>query len=265
MASAESLSAPVSPGENPKIFSSERGQRPVAASLGLVPYGRAHDLQVHLRDCILRKRLPEVILALEHPPVITLGRRGDPANITVSDETLANLGVEVHQIERGGDVTYHGPGQLVLYPIMRIDRSVRAHVAAMAQAATEVLADLGIEAAWDNDRPGLWVDNRKIAAIGVHVHHGVAIHGLAVNLSTDLSGFDLIVPCGLRDAGVTSVAEQQGRSPNPADLSEVLITRFLEASHRPTAHFLRDFELFSYLHEQDCPFDGEKAADRNGR
>jgi len=232
----------------------------MAVYLGLVPYGRAHDLQVHLRNCVLADRLPEVVVALEHPPVITLGRRGHRANITVSDAALAELGVEVHSVERGGDVTYHGPGQLVLYPIMRIGRSVRAHVTAMAQATAEVLADLGIEAAWDNDRPGLWVGNRKIAAIGVHVHHGVAIHGLAINLSTDLCGFNLIVPCGLVDTGITSVAEQVGQSPTPADLAAPLTSRFLKASGRPAAHFLRDFELFSYLDELDCPFHVVKPA-----
>jgi lipoyl(octanoyl) transferase len=172
------------------------------AYLGLVPYGNALALQRRLRERV-RSGAPATLLLLQHPAVITLGRSTKPENLLVRRDELARRGVALEQVERGGDVTYHGPGQLVGYPIRRIDRSVRAHAAAMADAMTALLAGLGIEGWWRDDCPGVWTEAGKIGAIGIDARGGVAMHGFALNLSTDLEAYQMIVPCGLQ-APVTS-------------------------------------------------------------
>ena len=181
--------------------------------------GRVEYLDAVHRMEALRARIldgdtgAETLLLLEHPPVITLGRRADAANIVVSREALAARGVTVVESTRGGDVTYHGPGQLVAYPVMRLHTGVVDHVCRLAKAAIAVAARYGIAAAFDRARPGVWAQGRKLAAVGVHVHRRVAIHGLALNVTTALDAFDLIVPCGLRDIRVTSIAELSGTRP----------------------------------------------------
>jgi len=192
------------------------------AWLGRVPYPRALALQERLRAELAAGRAPETLLLLEHEPVITLGRHARPANVLASPEALARAGIAVVATSRGGDVTLHGPGQLVGYPIFRLPRGIKAHVAGMAGAVVEVLAELGIVAEWRVSQPGVWVGNDKICAFGVHVRQRVAIHGFALNVSTDLASFRHIVPCGLSGAGLTSVARLRGRAPDLAALSERL-------------------------------------------
>ncbi len=192
------------------------------AWLGRVPYSRALALQERLRAELVAGRAPETLLLLEHEPVITLGRHARPANVLASREALARAGIAVVGTSRGGDVTLHGPGQIVGYPIFRLPRGIKAHVAGMAGAVVEVLAELGIAAAWRVSQPGVWVGNDKICAFGVHVRQRVAIHGFALNVSIDLASFRHIVPCGLSGAGLTSVARLRGRAPDLAALSERL-------------------------------------------
>jgi lipoyl(octanoyl) transferase len=156
--------------------------------------------------------------------VITLGRSAKAQNVLASAEELARRGVAVHAASRGGDVTYHGPGQLVGYPILRLRGGVVAHVEAMARGLAALLASFGVEARWRRDTPGLWVGApatppAKICAFGVHVRHRVTMHGFALNVTTALDAFDLIVPCGLRDARVTSIAALTGAAPTPAELA----------------------------------------------
>jgi lipoyl(octanoyl) transferase len=155
--------------------------------------------------------------------VITLGRSADAAHVLAPAAELARRGVTVSAASRGGDVTYHGPGQLVGYPILELGRGVVAHLEAMAAGLAALLAELGIAARWRRDVPGLWVDGAgpggapaKICAFGVHVRRRVAIHGFALNVTTDLDAFGLIVPCGLRDAAVTSIGALGGGSGVPA-------------------------------------------------
>jgi lipoate-protein ligase B len=158
----------------------------------------------------------EVILLVEHPPVITMGRRGETTGVTnlrASDEALAARGVEFMQTDRGGDITFHGPGQLVVYPIIRlIDHklSVGGYVRTLQDVVISTLAGFGIEAQTDDAGIGVWVDRRKICAFGVRVKRGVTLHGLALNVTTDLSYFDLIVPCGIADRAVTSMKQILG-------------------------------------------------------
>ena len=199
---------------------------PVWRWLGRVPFAATAREQERLRADVLRGDAPETLLLCEHDPVVTLGRSADPAHVLAPRAELARRGVEVESASRGGDVTYHGPGQLVGYPIVRLRGGILGHVTAMARAIAAVLAELGIDARWRREAPGLWVggaggdEGAKICAFGVHVHRRVAIHGFALNVARELDGFDLIVPCGLRAARTTSIAKQlaPGRSPPPLHL-----------------------------------------------
>ncbi len=177
--------------------------------LGRVPYGEGLELQQRLVEARYEDRIGNTLVLLEHPPVLTLGRNASRANILASDQFLAYRGVEVHEINRGGDVTYHGPGQLVAYPILDLrewQRDVGAFVRAVEQTIIDTLADYGIEAGRIPKLTGVWVGGRKIAAIGVHMSRWVTSHGLALNVNTDLSYFQYIVPCGLTKP-VTSMVQ----------------------------------------------------------
>ena len=200
--------------------------------LGCVGYAEAVARMESLRARILDgDGTAETLLLLEHPPVITLGRRARAEHIVVSRDALAARGVTVVDSTRGGDVTYHGPGQLVAYPVMRLRSGVVDHVRRLTGAAIAVAARFGIDAAFDRARPGVWVGNAKLAAVGVHVHRRVAIHGLALNVTTALDAFDLIVPCGLRDIEVTSIAALSGQSPAMPEVAAAFAAAFV--GHSP--------------------------------
>jgi lipoyl(octanoyl) transferase len=193
--------------------------------LGRVPFAETAALQEDLRRDVLAGHVPETLLLCEHDPVITLGRSARRDNVLASAAELARRGVALHEASRGGDVTYHGPGQLVGYPIVRLRGGVVAHVEAMAHGLASLLARFGVAASWRRDTPGLWIDRAndaqpaKICAFGVHVRQRVAIHGFALNVTTALDAFDLIVPCGLRNIAVTSLAAQAGAAPELASLA----------------------------------------------
>lgn len=176
--------------------------------LGRVPYRPTWQLQERLRAAVLDGTGRETVLLLEHLPVITLGRSADAQHVLLNDEALARRGIERAETSRGGDVTYHGPGQLVAYPVVRLPEGPAQYVAALAEAVIEVVARLGVTAAYRNDCPGIWVEGRKLCAFGIHVHRRVAIHGLALNVTTALESFSAIVPCGLAGVPVTSLAQE---------------------------------------------------------
>jgi lipoyl(octanoyl) transferase len=183
--------------------------------LGLVDYPHALALQERLRAAITAGVAADTLLLLQHPPVITLGRSAQVEHVLVSEEERRRRGVDLVQVSRGGDVTYHGPGQLVGYPVRVVGRLVRNHVRAMTDSIVAVLTRLGIEAWWHEDRPGVWCAAGKIAAVGVDAKGGVAIHGFALNVSPRLDDFGMIVPCGLH-APVTSIAAQLGADATPS-------------------------------------------------
>jgi lipoyl(octanoyl) transferase len=193
--------------------------------LGRVPFAETAALQEQLREDVLAGRAPETLLLCEHDPVITLGRSARTEHVLAPLEDLARRGVAVHTASRGGDVTYHGPGQLVGYPIMRLRGGLVSHLEAMARGLAALLGPFGIAAAWRRAAPGLWIDRgngsplAKICAFGVHVRHRVTIHGFALNVTTALDAFDLIVPCGLRGATVTSIAALAGSAPTVEELA----------------------------------------------
>jgi lipoyl(octanoyl) transferase len=184
--------------------------------LGIIPYGEALELQRTLVEERRAGRIPDVLLLLQHPPVVTLGIRPDAsrANIVASPERLADLGVEVHETGRGGDVTYHGPGQLVGYPIidLRPDRcDVHRYVRDLEEVMIRVCADYGLTAVRITGLSGAWIGAEKIGAIGVRISRWITSHGFAFNVTTNLDHFRLIVPCGIADRGVTSLARATGR------------------------------------------------------
>ncbi len=205
--------------------------------LGRLPYPDAVAHMEALRSRILDgDDAAATLLLCEHPPVITLGRRARAAHVVASEALLAARGVTVAQSSRGGDVTYHGPGQLVAYPVMRLATGVVDHVCRLAKATIAVAARYGIESRFDRARPGVWArvgaGEAKLAAVGVHVHRRVAIHGLALNVTTALDAFDLIVPCGLRDIQVTSIAALSGQSPALPDLARAFAEEFARLDGR---------------------------------
>lgn len=178
--------------------------------LGLVPYADALALQRSLVEERKAGAVGDVLLLVEHPPVLTLGVKGDGgrSHILADDETLAGHGISVFETGRGGDVTYHGPGQIVGYPILNLkpDRcDVHRYVRDLEEVLIRVAADYGIVATRVTGLTGVWVGNEKLAAIGVRISRWVTSHGFALNHTTDLSHFDLIVPCGIADRGVTSL------------------------------------------------------------
>jgi lipoyl(octanoyl) transferase len=195
--------------------------------LGVVSYGDGLELQRELVEERRAGRVPDLLLLLQHPPVITLGvRRASRSHIVASDARLADLGIEVHDTGRGGDVTYHGPGQIVGYPIMdlRPDRcDVHRYVRDIEDVMIRVCADYGVAAGRIPGLTGTWVGTDKIGAIGVRVSRWITSHGFAFNVNTDLDHFQLIVPCGISDRGVTSLAQIVGTGVPLAGVEERFI------------------------------------------
>ena len=200
--------------------------------LGLVPYGEALDLQKALVEERRAGRVPDLLLLLQHPAVITLGvRRDSRSHVTASDRQLAMHGVEVHEAGRGGDVTYHGPGQIVGYPILdlRPDRcDVHRYVRDLEEVMIRVCADYGVAAHRVDGLSGAWVGTDKIGAIGVRISRWITSHGFAFNVNTRLEDFQLIVPCGIADRGVTSLQKLLGEEVSIEEVEDRFINRFAE-------------------------------------
>lgn len=200
--------------------------------LGVVPYGAALEMQKALVGERRAGRVPNLLLLLQHPPVITLGvRDSSRAHITAPDALLATRGVEVHDTGRGGDVTYHGPGQVVGYPILdlRPDRcDVHRYVRDLEEVMIRVCADYGVIAGRVAGLSGTWVASEKIGAIGVRISRWITSHGFAFNVNTNLDDFQLIVPCGIADRGVTSLQKVLGRRLSIEEVETRIIARFGE-------------------------------------
>ena len=189
---------------------------------GIKEYSEMLDKQRSIfQKMVARKKedLPieeELILMVEHPAVITMGKHANESNILINEEELANRGISIHRIERGGDVTYHGPGQLVVYPLLDLEAhrlGVKDYVNLLEEAVIRTLSDFGIKGERVSGASGVWIEagtarERKICALGVKCSRYVTMHGLALNVNTDLDGFSLINPCGFIDKGVTSIAKE---------------------------------------------------------
>jgi lipoate-protein ligase B len=202
------------------------------AQLGSTPYVKGVELQTLLRGRRQAGEVPDVLLVLEHPPVYTKGKRTTPADLPMGEDWYRSRGIEVCETDRGGRVTYHGPGQLVAYPIMTIDR-VADFVHTMEDAIVAALADEDIEArVREAPHTGVWAGDSKIASIGVRVSGGVTTHGLAVNVDNDLQPFEWIVPCGIDHVRMTSVARETGRTGSLPCFRKRMAHRFAEAFGR---------------------------------
>jgi lipoate-protein ligase B len=202
------------------------------AQLGTIPYGEGVELQTRLRERRQAGEVPDLLLVLEHPPVYTKGKRATPADLPMGEDWYRSQGIEVCETDRGGRVTYHGPGQLVAYPIMAIER-VADFVHTMEGAIVAALADEGIESrVREAPHTGVWAGDAKIASIGVRVTGGVTTHGLAVNVDNDLQPFEWIVPCGIDHVRMTSVSRETGRVGSLPCFRKRMAYRFAEAFGR---------------------------------
>ena len=181
---------------------------------GQVSYTVAYDAMHRLAERRVAEEIPDVLILLEHPPVYTVGRRSDPSHLLLAEHELARRGAELHFVDRGGSVTFHGPGQLVGYPIVHLGTrpDIIKYLRDLEEVIIRACADLGVEVGRSEEHTGVWAGDRKVCAIGVKTTRGVTLHGFALNCTTDLSWFDAIVPCGLTDRGVASLSDLADRA-----------------------------------------------------
>ncbi len=197
--------------------------------LGLMAYEVALVYQRDLRERRIRGEASDTLLLVEHPPVVTLGSFAKAEHLLSSEESLARSGVALHRVERGGDVTLHCPGQLVGYPILLLegaDQDVRRYVWRLEQTVIDTLNAFGLQASRRQGTPGVWVGERKVAALGVHLRRWVTLHGFSLNVDPDLGLYQHIVPCGLAGVGVTSLARELGQAPRMAQVKALVVAAF---------------------------------------
>ena len=200
-------------------------------SLGLVEYDDGLDLQDALRRRVAARKIPDQLLLLEHPPVVTIGRNAGEENLVVTEGELARRGIALHHTGRGGDVTFHGPGQIVGYPIVDLNpdrRDVHRYVRDLEEVLIRSLADYDVKSGRIPGLTGVWIGDLKIAAIGVRISKWVTSHGFSLNVSTDLTYFRLITPCGLQDRGVTTMELLLGRAPDMDAVKTTVARRMRE-------------------------------------
>ena len=223
--------------------------------LHLVTYENGMKLQQKLVELRQRDEIADQLLLLEHPPVITLGRGGDTANLLAPPDVLAAKGVRFFETTRGGDITYHGPGQIVGYPILHLgegNRDVRKYVTKLEEVLIRTVAEYGITAERLEGKRGIWVGSNKIAAIGVRIARWVTSHGWALNVATNLDHFRLITPCGIHGMGVTSIERETGRPVPLAEVREILAAKFAEIFERELVDRPETIRLVKVLvHDRD--------------
>lgn len=229
---------------SPQALWPAAASRPAAIQVvraGVVDYVESWRLQRALAEARRHGLAPDLILLLEHPPTYTIGRRGSRANLLIDEATVAAVGATCHEIDRGGDITFHGPGQLVAYVIMdlgRAQRSVRRYVERLERVVIETLTGFGVNGVIEPERPGVWVGRDKIAALGIAISHAVSYHGFALNVDPQLRYFDYMIPCGIPDRGATSLARELGRSIAIDEVLPRLETTFSRVFERPLRHDL---------------------------
>ena len=200
--------------------------------VGRMAYGPALELQHELVQKRIEEKIPDTLILVEHPPVITLGRKAPDSDVLVPIETLHAAGAEIHRVTRGGEATYHGPGQIVGYTIINLyqhQRKLRLFIERMEEVFIQLLdRHYGISAHRDPEHRGVWVGNEKIAAIGIAVTRGITMHGFAFNVAPDLSHFGWIIPCGIRDRGVTSLSRLTASAPDIDIVKGQVVDAFCE-------------------------------------
>lgn len=205
---------------------------------GTVPYKEAWELQRQLQAQRQRDEIGDLLLLLEHPPVYTRGRRSQPGELPMGVEWYEAQGIEVHDTDRGGLVTYHGPGQLVAYPIVQLrgyGDDVHEYVRGLERTMTGALGKAGVRAGTIEGLTGVWVGARKIGSIGLHVSRGVTTHGLAINVNNDLQPFEWVVPCGLEGVSMTSLSRELGAEQDFAAFTATLVDTYAEVFDREVA------------------------------
>ena len=203
----------------------------IVHNTGLTEYSDALRLQRDVHRRVVEGRAEDTLLLLEHPPTITVGKSGSLDNILVSEDKLAERNISLLFTDRGGDVTYHGPGQLVAYPVINLKkRGMNAHryVHDLEEVVIRTLSDFSIESYRDETHAGIWVENHEIGAIGINLRRWVTTHGIALNVNIDLAPFSLINPCGFTDRKATSIAEILAREMPISEVTEKFLTRFTE-------------------------------------
>jgi lipoate-protein ligase B len=202
--------------------------------LGLTPYPQAMALERSLSQMRADERLPDTLLLMEHPPTVTMGRFGKAWNVLLPPEELAARGVSFHATDRGGDATFHCPGQLVLHPVVSLRRhpgTMRSFIADLEEVVIRVLASYGVSAERWPAHPGLWVGGCQIAALGLHVSRSVSTHGIAFNVDPDLASFGVINLCGLPGTQATSLCREIGRDVTPGEVTPQVLAAFAEVFH----------------------------------
>lgn len=195
-----------------------------------VPYQKALDEQLRLRDAVQQSTLPGALILLQHPPTFTLGRNAHEEHLLRSRDDLARIGIEVIEVDRGGDVTYHGPGQLVAYPILDLNNyrlSISWYLRTLEQVLIDLLNEYDLKGERVDGMTGVWVNGGKIAAVGVGIHQWVTYHGISINLETNKEHWGLIVPCGIPDKPVTSLSQELASPPSFADLRAAYERHFM--------------------------------------
>ena len=215
--------------------------------IGLVPYRAALDLQMRLLEKRKNGEIGDTLLLLEHPPTFTIGRKGDKEHLLINEKYLSDRGIHFEEISRGGDITFHGPGQLVGYPIIDLNargKDVHKYLRGLEEFIVSVLEDFGIEANRIEGLTGVWVKGHKIASIGVGVKRWITYHGFALNVNTDLSYFDMIVPCGIPDVTMTSIGGWLGKKDElpMEEVEEAVIKEFIKTFEFDNAKVLTTFD-----------------------
>lgn len=202
---------------------------------GFVPYARALRWQRSLRFKRQKREIGDSLLLLEHPPVYTFGRRDSSEDLLVSRDWLHRNGMEIHKTDRGGRITYHGPGQLVVYLIFEVKNSIPQLVWQIEETLIHLLWHYHLEGQRNQDRPGVWVEERKIAALGLHLQRGITTHGFSLNVNCDMKPFRYIVPCGIRDREMTSLERELGWQPSMRDVKHLLLEKLCAVFQRPVS------------------------------
>ncbi len=229
------------------------GQRVICVvrQLGRIEYHRAFELQKELLQQRLKGQIADTLLLLEHPPTITVGKSGKLENVLAAPAELARAGVSLIFTDRGGDVTYHGPGQVVGYPILDLrarSRDAHQYVHNLEEVLIRTLADYGIKSGRDHNHAGVWVNDMEIAALGLSIRKWVTMHGFALNVNTELDHFTLINPCGFTNKTATSIARLLGHEPSPGEVTEHLLAHFAEV-FKVELEFADDYIDEDYIDE----------------
>jgi len=222
--------------------------------LGLIDYKEAWDLQKKIFDLRVNNNTEDVLLLLEHPHTYTLGKTAKREHLLETGISLKEKQISVYDIDRGGDITYHGPGQIVGYPIINLNnwhKDAHKYLRSLEEVIIQLLSFYNIEAGRDPKYTGVWIENRKIAAIGVKLSKWITMHGFAFNINTDLSLFSGIVPCGIYDKEVTSLEKEIGKKPNLGDIKLLLVDCFKSVFGYDEVQTLNIDDLFSVSHQSN--------------